>query len=278
MYKRAMTEAVPTQDAYDPDESYNFTTLRWDPALVDSAANTGASCNQPSPFYMLEHHQARLRESSSIDNLTALRDTLSSEVQQWHLNHPNEAPESLRVKHRIYASGHTMTEITPTTRISLDTLFPASLNSESLQPALSIPYTVTLNKSPTTPDHHTSYKTSNRISYDRARASANIISYAEPKEVLLYNPSGEVMDGSITTPYFLINDQWITPAKACGGQQGTTRRWALAQGLCKEGVVNASLLQTAQTGGQTIWLSNGVRGFFPARIKAHELKDLVSTA
>ncbi len=47
-----------TSEAHGPSEdgSYVFTTLRWDPALLNSAQNTAASCHRPCPFFMLEHH------------------------------------------------------------------------------------------------------------------------------------------------------------------------------------------------------------------------------
>ena len=70
--------------------------------------------------------------------------------------------------------------------------------------------------------------------------------------------SGDIMEGTITTVYFRRDDgQWITPAERCAGHLGTTRRWALEKGLCKEGSINAKDLKQ----GDVIILSNGVRGF-----------------
>jgi len=71
------------------------------------------------------------------------------------------------------------------------------------------------------------------------------------------NQEGEITEGSITTPYFFRNGHWITPRASCGGNIGTTRRWAIQQGLCIEGVVNIEEVKV----GETVWLSNGVRGF-----------------
>ena len=251
------------------EEPYIFTTLRWDPTLLESAANSKASCDQPCPFYMLKYHWARLQPASqaAIATPAALLESLSHQVQQWHLNHPNDSTESLRIKYRIYANGRTVTEISPITRIPLRTLFPVSFLFMSERPAQMVPWTATLDTVPTTISSHTRYKTSSRIPYDRARAAANITSYADTVEVLLYNDNDEILDGSITTPYFLVKDEWVTPAAACGGQQGTTRQWALAQGLCVEGVVESKLLQRQEADGKIVWLSNGVRGFFEARIK-----------
>lgn len=54
------------------------------------------------------------------------------------------------------------------------------------------------------------------------------------KEVLVAATDGVVMEGSVTTPYFWRGGRWVTPSvgarfgdDGCGGQDGTTRRWAL---------------------------------------------------
>lgn len=65
------------------------------------------------------------------------------------------------------------------------------------------------------------------------------------------------MEGTLTTPYFFREGRWITPAEGCGGNRGTTRRWALDAGLCEEGVLRRESVRE----GEVVWLSNGVRGF-----------------
>lgn len=65
------------------------------------------------------------------------------------------------------------------------------------------------------------------------------------------------MEGTLTTPYFFREGRWITPAEECGGNRGTTRRWALDAGLCEEGVVGRESVRE----GEVVWLSNGARGF-----------------
>lgn len=111
---------------------------------------------------------------------------------------------------------------------------------------------------------YTRDKTYYRTMYDYARQCASIQSYQDAKEVLLFNKENQIMDGSITTPYFFRNDTWVTPHTDCGGQQGTTRRWALDQGLCIAGIIEKRSLRH----NEIIWLSNGVKGFFTARIVA----------
>ena len=78
------------------------------------------------------------------------------------------------------------------------------------------------------------------------------------KEVLLYNPDNEILDGSTSTPYFYRDGRWVTPASASGGLQGTTRRWALENGLCVEGTIDKDSVEI----GEIVWFSNAVKGFF----------------
>lgn len=78
-------------------------------------------------------------------------------------------------------------------------------------------------------------------------------------EVLIVNDSKEeeVMEGCKFTPYFKRDNKWITPKASCGGNLGTTRRWAVDNGLCELGVVKLSSVKC----GEIIVLSNGVKGF-----------------
>ncbi|SPQ21000.1 e9cf3065-90ff-48b7-9078-acd988178954 [Thermothielavioides terrestris] len=114
-------------------------------------------------------------------------------------------------------------------------------------------------------------RTTKRAVYDGARQRAQI-SLADKKEVLIVNEAdGTVMEGSTTTPYFWREGRWVTPAvnmedkseKGAGGQNGTSRRWALEKGLAVEGTILASSL----VHDEECWLSNGVRGFFFGRVK-----------
>ena len=65
------------------------------------------------------------------------------------------------------------------------------------------------------------------------------------------------MEGCRFTPYFRRGDKWITPGWGCGGNLGTTRRWAMEKGLCEVGVVNAGSVKD----DDIIVLSNGAKGF-----------------
>ena len=115
------------------------------------------------------------------------------------------------------------------------------------------------------PSLFTRYKTSNRRVYDKALAlppknpSGTTLENGVPlnTEVLIVNERWEIMEGCRFTPYFRRGDKWITPAAVCGGNLGTTRRWALEKGLCEEGVVKGGSVKYYDI----IVLSNGARGF-----------------
>lgn len=110
---------------------------------------------------------------------------------------------------------------------------------------------------------HTRHKTSRRSHYNLARAGMNATDV--DVEVLLQNHSGEITEGTFTTPYFYRNGIWVTPQESCGGNKGTTRRWALENELAAEGLVMANGLSNHEV----VWLSNGVRGFGWGMLELH---------
>lgn len=114
------------------------------------------------------------------------------------------------------------------------------------------------------PSLFTQHKTSNRLNYDKALALLPaspvpivIKGIQLQMEVLIVNDRWEIMEGCRFTPYFWRKDKWITPAAHCGGNLGTTRRWALSMGLCEEGVVQGGSVKD----DEIIVLSNGAKGF-----------------
>jgi branched-subunit amino acid aminotransferase/4-amino-4-deoxychorismate lyase len=110
----------------------------------------------------------------------------------------------------------------------------------------------------------TTHKTTYRKPYDEARARRGVVASdnAYPDEVLMYNPDGYVTEGSISTVYFWRDGRWVTPAKECGGNLGVKRQEALEKGFCAEGMVKKESVE----GGEIVWLSNAVRGFWMAEV------------
>ena len=266
-----------------PDEAitpYVNATLRYDPLLVHSAANSESSFKTPCPFYLLEHQWTRLqvarwsvlaggKAKPSDAGLTPAHflHGLLQAVQQWRKAPTEDEGKngSLRIRIRSYVNGRITTEIVPTLPRSLRELFPSGFY---IAPdSVTSPWTIGLDDRPTEISETTMYKTSDRAWYARARAKAGIMTLFDPAEVLLYNTDDDVLDGTLMTPYFYRGGRWVTPSSASGGQQGTTRRWALEHGLCIEGEVSRSSL----VDGERIWLSNAVKGFFWGVFRAKAL-------
>lgn len=251
------------------NESFIFATVRYDPLLMASPENQAASFNRPCPFYLLEHQWTRLQvanwctsfyrkgeQQNSTGGPANFLHGLLSAVKRWQESHPNECPESLRIKIRSYISGRVTTEIWPLPRIPLSSLFVHTFRIPDELPLTE--WRVVMDAEPTEATESTMYKTSDRFPYGRARAMAGIATYYTTKEVLLYNTNDEILDGSTSTPYFYRDGKWLTPASASGGLQGTTRRWALEKGLCVEGIIQKDSIRY----GEVIWFSNAVKGFF----------------
>ncbi|GAB7358782.1 hypothetical protein MBLNU230_g4008t1 [Neophaeotheca triangularis] len=265
------------------EDPYIFTTVRYDPRLADSSANTAASCGAPSPIYMLEHHWTRLRiaswstrpreseETPAIQTPAKLLQALLTAIDRYIVQTDN--PEShrddcLRVKLRRYVTGRMTIEIGTTARLPLTTLFPSRLYFADGQDGPQTEWRCVVDSQPTEANEATMFKTSDRLAYTRAREDAGIDSLLAPKEVLLWTAEGKVLDGSINTPYFFRGGRWVTQAGDWAGLQGTTRKWALNQGLVVEDAVSVGDVR----GGETIWFSNAVKGFFPAIVVAREEK------
>ena len=270
--QKADEQSLPTDEVED---SYIYTSVRYDPIFKQSPENAAGSFNTPCPFYLLEHHWTRMqvanwctqfhnggrRTSSGPGKPTEFLQGLLHAVKQWQQAHPKEAEwaESLRIRRRAYASGKTTTEIWQVPRKPLTCFFPS--NFDLPKDASEVEWTVVLDAEPTEANESTMYKTSDRSSQGRARAAAGIYSLSTFKEVLLYGSNGDIIDGSNSTPYFFRGGRWITPISSSGGLQGTTRRWSLEQGLCVEGVVGMDSLKP----GEILWFSNAVKGYFRAR-------------
>lgn len=100
-------------------------------------------------------------------------------------------------------------------------------------------YQVLVDSERTQHTEYTHYKTTKRQMYDDAR-NRHGLGLADPKEVLLVNPAdGSIMEATLTTPYFWRGGRWVTPpvsqifelGKGSGGNDGTTRRWALEKSV-----------------------------------------------
>ncbi|GAB1315096.1 Aminodeoxychorismate lyase [Madurella fahalii] len=267
-----------------------FSSLRHDPALtqVASSGPDHAAWNRAnaSPLYMLDYHRDRMLRAATHWGWDAAVEVLRGDAGLKRLvafimssiGHDQKAP--LKVRISITKEGQLGIDVGPVPETPLANLFPDKLPSPKQTPSheqtgtipLKIPeYEVLVDGQGTSRSEHTHFKTTRRAAYDAARQRAQI-SLPDKKEVLLVNMAdGAVMEGSVTTVYLWRNGKWVTPAVSpqyspgmgSGGQDGTTRRWALERGLAVEGTILANSLAD----GEECWLSNGVRGFFFGRVK-----------
>lgn len=239
------------------DEFKLFTTLRYDPALlaVPEQGFTNLGWNQrPSPFYILDYHRDRMLQAathwrweaagkliSGEEGLRRLEEYLDAAAHSF-----NNAPH--RVKVTLGRDGQLAHEAAPIANVPSQNLFPAALPSplgadvqvnpidRGEKAAIRGPeWQVLVDTKSTEGSEYTHFKTTERHVYDDARKRVELRP-TDMREVLLVNAgNGQVMEASLTTPYFWRNGKWVTPpiprkfgkGEGSGGNHGTSRRWAL---------------------------------------------------
>jgi len=262
-----------SEDAEDEDQ-YVFTSMRWDCKAKPSKENIG-STKEMKCVYLFKYHYDRLYnaaqhrgwydavKSASMKKLIDLYHRVQREVEKLMQDTGSKGPFKVRVMLRYH--GNVEVKVLPEiSSIKHPCLYPTTFRLSSHPDPASRRadvFKVVLDALPTNRCLHTKDKTEWRHMYDYARLGASIQSYQDAKEVLLFNGDGQIMDASISTPYFFRNGKWVTPHNDCGGQTGATRRWALDHDLCNFGIVTVDSL----VHNETIWLSNAVKGFFTAR-------------
>lgn len=268
-----------------------FSSLRFDPILRQCQANTDIG-NEESRFYMLPYHRDRMMQAAEHFQWPEAISRISGPEGLKYLEKSIEAAVDtkpaapLRVRTLLHHDGRITVESNETPVVPASNLFPARLpppqpkaikvspltggallqGVETLDgdPERKNPWTVIPDPERTKASPFTSYKTTCREMYNSARARASIVKLTEAKEVLIISEAGdEIMEGSTTSVFFWRHGKWVTPPIASGGQVGTTRRWLLEKGFCKEEVVKASSLVE----GEECWISNGVRGLSWGTVK-----------
>ncbi|PGG96902.1 hypothetical protein GX51_07594 [Blastomyces parvus] len=324
----------PSQPAPEPSNFQIISTLRYDPDLARTP-DIPDSYPPPktSPYYLLSYHYDRLL-SAALDfqwpAAIALlqqqpRETVLAQLVQKFNEHIKSDPShAWRLRVLLDAAGALTVEAVPIANNAPSPPLPAPRSilvlpaaKEDLSRLLSCndiraeetpatmvgiePWTLRLDTQPTSPSLFTRHKTTMRDHYTASRVRAGIAaSPLDRTEVLIYNPAGEVMEGSITTVYFRrrrkrglgpagsvpVSEEardggdnggsgppddsyyyWVTPPLSSGGNAGTSRRYALAAGMCVEEVVRVEELREWEGQVGRVWLSNGVRGFMPAVLR-----------
>ncbi|KAF6831055.1 aminodeoxychorismate lyase [Colletotrichum plurivorum] len=264
-----------------------FTSLRFDPHLLGvpkrRLANAGWNSKMTSPYYMLDFHRDRMLRAATHWNWAPAVEAISGEtgmqslvdaIEAFLAQHGKETP--LRVKVLLTADGKLSCEASEVPKVPLENLFPERLpppgsSKEAGDPSEEPLMEVFIDGIETPQSEYTHFKTTKRAMYDTARGRASIAP-TDRKEVLLVNSrNGTIMEGSLTTPFFWKGGRWVTPPvtarfdpeNGSGGQDGTTRRWALERNLAVEEDVKADSL----VDGEPCWVSNGVRGFTFGKIR-----------
>ncbi|TQN72421.1 putative aminodeoxychorismate lyase [Colletotrichum shisoi] len=264
-----------------------FTSLRYDPGLIRvpkrRLTNAGWNAKMTSPLYMLDLHRDRMLRAATYwvwtPAIEAISDSaglqrLADVIESFLAQHGKESAK--RVKVLLNSEGHLSCEASTVPVVPLENLFPERLpapgsSKQAGEPSEESPVEVLIDTTETRQSEYTHYKTTKRAMYDTARDRAGIAP-ADRKEVLLVNSKdGNIMEGSLTTPFFWRNDRWVTPPVSAkynpedgsGGQDGTSRRWALERGLAVEEEVKADSI----VDGEPCWVSNGVRGFTFGRVR-----------
>lgn len=236
------------------DEFSLFTSLRYDTQLreVPGKDLNGAGWNfkNESSLYMLDFHRDRMLRAATHWKWQSAVDVLSggdglqnlARLVQDVVGPSQTSPLRLRIL--VSRGGEIKVQKFDTSELPLENLFPKRLpppGSPLVQgdPTREPQFTLLVDRAETSRSEYTHYKTTERAMYDSARERANI-ALTDLKEALVVNKDdGSVMEGTITTPYFWRDGQWATPPVATnfswdsgsGGQDGTSRRWALTRSV-----------------------------------------------
>ena len=252
-----------------------FTSFRLD-VLNDPAETKAKLCGRDQPFPFSFHRDRLLRAALALrwqhvaDRLSgnAGMEILGNSVISGLSSRISSMASSNALKVRLTVSREFEIGVDHT-ELRLLRPDPGMRLPEELLIELIVPggCKLVLDSQPTQPSLFTTYKTTARIPYDNARERANISKVtADYGEVLLFNPNNEIMEASTSTPYFYRNGRWVTPPLSSGGNAGVTRRAALESGLCVEEVVKVASLRDRET----VWISNGVRGFIIGALRLHD--------
>lgn len=248
-----MNQDMPTVSPKMPETDFQiFTSLRYDQALCEVPESelrfAGWNYQNKSPLYMLDFHRDRMLRAAKHWKWTKAIDVLKGEsgLQRLtvlvleHVKGKDGGP--LRVRITVSQEGEFGCESWPAPKKSLQNLFPKQLPTPGVHDGAEViskeeVYEVVIDGGRTARSEYTHFKTTRRAMYDVARQRAGI-KPGDLKEVLIVNQdNGCIMEGSTCTPYFWRSGRWVTPPvpsqfdseEGSGGNDGTSRRWALAR-------------------------------------------------
>jgi 4-amino-4-deoxychorismate lyase len=256
----------------DAPEFQIISSLRFDPDLPNAVTQySDPRYPEPhdSPYYLLKYHRDRLLKAAIEFKWEKAIDFLQRDLECFTQALDTFIPDrhkAWRLRIVVDIEGCCSIDVHPAATWPLQCMFlPASFDVHTSLSS-TFPWQLFVDSQRTDPSPFTTHKTTSRNHYNAARDRAGISSPMDPKEVLLVNTRGEIMEGSITTVYFRERhggenaSQWATPSLDSGGMVSTSRAYALDQGFCTERVIRIEDL----VNGEQCFLSNAVRGFIPA--------------
>ena len=240
-----------------------LTCIRYDPQLLDN----------DDGYYILPYHQARVlaaaddfgwKEDQKLlkgsGGLVHLKTALDRHIKSNISGNPPGGERCYKVRVLLSSDGRLAISSEEVQAVPVDYLFPSSLQLPTHIGTL-LTWRIYVSPIRTVPSLYTKHKTTHRPMYNEARKHIPLLDErsdaAMNAEILMVNENDEIMEGSITTPYFQRSGLWVTPSSSCGGNLGTTRRWALENGLSIEGTV----MRVDVKVGELVWLSNAVKGW-----------------
>ncbi|KAJ8146929.1 hypothetical protein OY671_000054 [Metschnikowia pulcherrima] len=246
-----------------------LSTIRYDPFLSKTKP-TSVSEIAKDNFFLLPEHVERIKYTtkffSELDgDCFKLQDSYYAITEELLLNQLTKAIEQsqvsvekpLKVRLLISKSGDAKIE-----------LYEIEARDNLLDGVLedfpdSRRYDIYVDQSPVLVSPFTSFKTTHRDVYTKARKRA-LPGNSPREEVILINTTSEVMEGSITNVAIKSNQGvWITPKLTSGCLCGVTRHFLLKKNLIQEGDISADMLKV----GRDVMLMNGVMGCVRGTIK-----------
>ncbi|KAH9837269.1 aminotransferase class IV-domain-containing protein [Rhodofomes roseus] len=256
-----------------------LSSTRYDPSLLSLPWNTAANDGEPSPFLLLRSHSDRLNYAAQVHGWIvslAYSDLVSAceDAVRKALSESSHGNLSLKLRILLSRNGTVTASAAPAGRplpngdpslLSAFKSFPEHfLSSPTYSKLLQPPFlSVILDTAPTSPSLFTHTKTTHRPMYNAARDRAGLPPLPTDvyADVLLYTPTGEIMETSIRNIAFLRRSppQWITPRAEVGCLPGVMRRWLLDQGKIVE-AAESELRHDGIVNGEFVMTFNGVEG------------------
>lgn len=241
-------------------ENPNFevlSTIRFDPKLSSVPPLIASDITKENFFLFDEHYhrliftlryfQLQINGRPQLD-FELLYDLLLSKLIETIEASNRHVFEPMKVRLLVTITGDVSIELH-------DTPYKDNL-LDGLSDMLDADWDVYIDKSYTLPSPFTSFKTTNRKTYNESRARSLPGNRVGKEEVLLYNSQLNIMEGSITNIAVKQGNQWITPQLSCGCLCGVMRHFLLRKNYIKEQTIPLLSISV----GSEILLFNGIMG------------------